>query len=102
MDYQDLIFESAKRYDPNLQLKPQQIDSLVAFLKKEDVIVNLPTGFGKSLVYHLIPLLTSASVLVISPLNIIHKDQLITLKQHNIKSCSLGQNCEVIDLDITG
>ena len=58
--------------------------------------MSLPTGYGKSLVFHLCGKLLCAkqlgqpgTTIVISPLNIIQKDQLTKLRQHNISACRL-------------
>ena len=101
MDNLDRINTAAKLYDSSLVLKNEQIESLRFFLEGKDILVNLPTGFGKSLVFHLIPYLTSKSVLVICPLNIIQSDQLKTLSQHGLSACRLTQECQVLTADDT-
>ena len=49
------ILAAAKLYDPNLSLKKEQLESLIHVMNNKDVIVNLPTGFGKSIIFHLLP-----------------------------------------------
>ena len=41
----------------NIQLKDQQVEAIVKFCEGQDVFVSLPTGFGKSMIYALLPLL---------------------------------------------
>ena len=38
------------------QLKDEQVNILCTFVEGRDVFVSLPTGFGKSLCYMLLPL----------------------------------------------
>jgi superfamily II DNA helicase RecQ len=40
----------------NLSLKDKQQEAIVAFMSGNDVFVALPTGYGKSLIYGLLPL----------------------------------------------
>lgn len=66
-------------------------------LNKTDVFVNLPTGFGKSLIYQVIPLffdvLLKASghmVVVISPLVNLMKDQVDKLTSLGVSAATLS------------
>ena len=36
-------------------LKPEQLKAVMAFLEGRDVFVSLPTGFGKSMIYGILP-----------------------------------------------
>ena len=67
-----------------LSLKDKQKDIIVQFLKGRDVIGVLPTGYGKSLCFIVLPhafhLLTQVDILqviivVVSPLTALIKDQ---------------------------
>ena len=51
-----LVCQCVKEYDASITLRPKQVESL-NFLAREnrDLIVNLPVGYGKTLVYHIIP-----------------------------------------------
>ena len=75
-------------YDDSLELKPLQRECLLHILNDGgDVVFNVPTGYGKSLIFHLLPWLLQeklklevpAAVIVISPLNVIQQDQLMKL-----------------------
>ena len=39
-----------------INLKDKQMDAIVAFVSGNDVFVSLPTGYGKSLIYVLLPM----------------------------------------------
>ena len=94
--FQDAVLNSlAKLNKAGLQLKPQQFDALSSIVTmNRDTICVLPTGFGKLLIYQLLPLMfdylypcgeshvSSSSVLVISPLNALMIDQISKLKDH--------------------
>ena len=74
---------------PPLNLKPLQVKCLEYILKGKDVIGVLPTGFGKSLIFHILPYFMptkkhSNIVLVIRPLNSIIEDQVKILKSRGI------------------
>jgi len=75
--------------NPNLELKKEQYDAIRAIcLEKSDVLTVLPTGFGKSLCYQVLPGIFDfmrsvhgdSIVIVVSPLNALIRDQLQKLK----------------------
>ena len=92
--------QALDKFDLTLTLKEKQKEALDNILdhcfdKICDVIVSLPTGYGKSLVYSLLPHvlrkrrdLDKGCVLVICPLNLIQSDQLISLAQYDVPACS--------------
>ena len=64
-------------------IKPEQESALVEYLNGKDVLAVLPTGFGKSLIYQLAPLVTkklnpsiNPIFIVISPLVELMNDQI--------------------------
>jgi len=71
-----------------------------------DRIVNLPVGYGKSVIFHLLPEIyrnfgsNNPIVIVISPLNIIQKDQLAHLKELNISTLRLDIKANVSDTTV--
>ena len=87
-------------------LQPNMADASVAFQReaiayfvenKMDVFVNLPTEFGKSLIYQALPLVfdvalnsTGHIVVVISPLVNLMKDQVESIKKLGITAISLS------------
>ena len=50
-----LISEAAKSLPLGYELRPEQRQSLQKFVAGNDVFISLPTGFGKSLCYILLP-----------------------------------------------
>ena len=79
----------------NINLKPKQTKCLDALYNRRDTVAVLPTGYGKSLIYQLLPTLlnernlyeqrrsdevvlyrSSAVILVVSPLNSLVEDQI--------------------------
>ena len=90
------------------EFKPQQRHAIRSVLQGRDVFVNLPTGFGKSLIYQTVPLcwkfirqyaspttetLTTASVVsvVISPLISLMQDQTRALNAIGIRAVYMGE-----------
>ena len=80
----------------NLCFKPKQIQCFELLLKGHDVVAVLPTGYGKSLIFHLLPWVLpiktigeSNLVLVVCPLSSIMNDQISVLKQQGIRAASL-------------
>lgn len=82
-----------------LFLKPQQIQCLDHLLNGTDVLAALPTGYGKSLIFQLLPNLfptkksdSNNIVIVVCPLNSIIEDQIHALESRNLNvgvlSCS--------------
>ena len=74
---------------PSVNLKSLQMKCFEYILKGQDVIGVLPTGFGKSILFHLlphfIPVKTSKNiVIVVCPLNSIIEDQLEVLKARRV------------------
>ena len=83
----DLDYAIHKSLYTNINLKPKQLLCLQAMYNDRDTVAILPTGYGKSLIYQLLPPLLSkrirtqldvekAVVLVISPLNSLIDDQI--------------------------
>ena len=65
------------------------LQAKTSYLQGYDVIAVLPTGFGKSLIYQLLPFIIpvkskSNIVIVVSPLTSIIEDQLTILSERGI------------------
>ena len=70
-------------------LKPKQVKCFENLLNGHDVLAVLPTGFGKSLLYHLLPSLLPVKnkrniVIVVCPLNSIIEDQIKVLTERGV------------------
>ena len=92
--------EKVGKANVTLKQKQEEILKIIA-LKQKDVLVVLPTGYGKSLIYQIIPPLMDymdsgqrptqkkSVVLVVSPLNALIRNQVTKLKQSGLKVCIL-------------
>ncbi|XP_070537037.1 bifunctional 3'-5' exonuclease/ATP-dependent helicase WRN-like [Ptychodera flava] len=88
---------------PGIKLKDKQRECLEHIVTRyTDLVAVLPTGYGKSLIYQVLPEIlrrkfnkSTASVLVVSPLNVIHIDQIKRLAQLHIKACKLDIGCNM-------
>jgi len=96
VNFEGALEKSICSYDRDIVLKPKQRECLQAVYDSRDVIVNLPSGYGKSLIYHLLPNLLACVVIVVSPLNIIQNDQLRKLNNKGIKTCRLDVQCRAV------
>ena len=113
-----LEIEDAVHYGLNilgmgdLVLKDKQLEIIrYITLEKRDVMAVLPTGYGKSLVYQLIPPIVDfmefgktpsaagAIVLVFSPLNALIRDQVIKLRESGLKACILKGDRVALDVE---
>ena len=86
---------------PDIALKEEQQEAVKVIYDGKDVFVLLPTGFGKSLCYQVLPFVmdykysctgtqkTSSSVLVISPLIALMIHQVESLRSRGVK-CSIA------------
>ena len=82
-------------------LKVKQYQVLASLLEKRDTVAILPTGYGKSIIFHLFPFVYDhinastlhyghgCAVLVITPLNSLISDQTSTLKKRGIEAAVL-------------
>ena len=89
------------------QLFPEQEESIRAFMEKGNVFVNLPTGYGKSLIFQCLPIVAdvlnsksrgSSLMVVISPLKSLMKDQVNFLETIGIPAIATedDDNPEII------
>ena len=79
------------------ELRPKQKLAVRTFVEGNDVFVCLPTGSGKSLCYWLLPRVFEAirqgvnsTVIVVSPLEALMKDQEHSLQLRGIRATKLG------------
>ena len=92
----------------DLVLKSKQLEALKALYQGKDCFVWLPTGYGKSLCYQLLPFLFDykrgrinapeadlSVVIVVSPLVSLMVDQVSSLQSHGISAAILSGNSGV-------
>lgn len=80
------------------QLKEKQEESIMEFVKGRDVFVSLPTGYGKSLCYILLPSIfdqlrkvtKKSIVLVVSPLIALMRDQIANVTAMGISATHIS------------
>ena len=92
----------------SLKLKPKQIEAIRMVYENKDVFVWLPTGYGKSVCFHVLPYVfdfklgrVGASpnkhsvVLIVCPLVSLMVDQVSELKTRGIQAAILSGNRDV-------
>jgi ATP-dependent DNA helicase RecQ len=75
------VDEALRRFFGLAAFRPGQRDALLAVLDGRDCLVILPTGSGKSLVYQLAAALLPGTVIVVSPLIALMRDQALELAE---------------------
>ncbi|KAK3927929.1 ATP-dependent DNA helicase Q1 [Frankliniella fusca] len=74
------------------EFRPFQRATMNAVLSKEDTILLMPTGGGKSLCYQLPSLISDGFFLVVCPLVALMEDQIMALRKSNISAFMLSQS----------
>ena len=84
-----------------------QLDAMEAFISGKHVMVNAPTGFGKSLIFQMMPyvvdsltnsLLGNSVIIVVSPLISLMMDQVNSLKAKGVCTCYLSEDISIDDI----
>ena len=103
-----LSFALFKLERKGLTLKAQQREAARYVWEGKDVFVLLPTGFGKSMIYEVLPFLfdyklgrmhgpTKSLVIVVSPLVSLMADQVTSLRKRSVMASILSSRCATID-----
>ena len=110
-DIKEAIFESLKYFPDVRDLKPEQRLIVEHVVRKKDVFAALPTGFGKSLTFQILPSVFKVLLdqgfnmpafpldIVVSPLSSIVKDQVGYLRNLGFEVAFTGES-EKLDKDI--
>ena len=93
--HEGIQFSMEKLGHPNRELRKEQYDAIRSIvLERKDVLAVLRTGFGKSLIYQVLPSIfdfvqrgrepekEESLVIVVSPLNALMRDQVQKLEQY--------------------
>ncbi|KAK3735908.1 hypothetical protein QZH41_010200 [Actinostola sp. cb2023] len=91
----------------------EQEDAMKAFFEKGNVFVNLPTGYGKSLVFQCLPIVAdvlyerpggTSVLVVISPLQSLMEDQVMCLGNLGIPAVAISNetDAEIIQQVVNG
>ena len=109
------INSAAVKLELDFPLKSKQVDAITAFVSRQDYFVSLPTGYGKSLCFVLLPLIfdflhgrESSLVICVSPLIALMVDQvakyssmglrwMILMVDQAVKYSSMGLRCAYVD-----
>ena len=83
----------------SIALKKEQMECVSSIVDGRDVLAVLPTGYGKSLIFQLLPDIydhllhvEDSVVLVISPLNALMHDQIAKLSERGISACMIQRH----------
>ena len=79
------------------RLRPEQETAMVALLEGHDVLVALPTGFGKSLIYQVPAMVLKRPTIVISPLIALMADQERALSSRGVPVVVLHSRLRVAE-----
>jgi RecQ family ATP-dependent DNA helicase len=80
----------AEKYFGHTQLRAGQVDALSLILSHKKVLITLPTGSGKSLLYGLTCLQDAGVNIVVSPLTALKREQAAKFRQSGIPSAHLS------------
>ena len=117
MFFSSLHFAISSSSYSNINLKAKQVQCLEAIYRGRDVVAVLPTRYGKSLIFHILPALlcdkmngqslssqVHAVVIVVSPWNALIKDQIRRSSEGSLKAAALSvkkkRNSIDLELDV--
>ena len=98
MDVESAINLAVRSNFPNVNVRHEQRDGLKFILEGKDVVALLPTGYGKSLLYQVLPTIhhtlehSRHIVAVVTPLKAIMVQQTTELRKKGIRTACLGRS----------
>jgi ATP-dependent DNA helicase RecQ len=96
------MYATLKKHFGYDEFRPLQKDIIERVLAKEDCLVLMPTGGGKSLCFQLPTLLQDGLTVVISPLISLMKDQVDALIQNGIKAAYINSFLTQAEISVQG
>jgi ATP-dependent DNA helicase RecQ len=86
----DKRYEILQEYFGHSKFRSLQLEAIDAILNKQDLLMVLPTGGGKSLCYQLPSLMGDGVTVVVSPLLALMHDQVTALKSNGITAAMMS------------
>lgn len=95
----ETYYRLLKQYWGYTSFRPQQLETIRAVCEGNDVLLLMPTGGGKSIVYQIPGLALGGICIVITPLIALMKDQIDQLRKRNISAVSIHGGMPFREID---